>query len=171
MSMRVVTVFGGTGFLGRRVVRHLRNCGFSVRIASRHPDRSRRLFGSGDPELRAVGNDIHDERTVVDALADAYGAVNAVSLYVEHGRETFHSVHVEAAERVAILARRAGVERLVHVSGIGADAGSPSLYSRKRGAGALAAQAPFQGAIPRRPGLTVRPHDPPLTPLPRRLPR
>jgi len=173
MSMRVVTVFGGTGFLGRRVVRHLRNYGFSVRIASRHPDRSRRLFGSGDPELRAVGTDIHDERTVVDALADAYGAVNAVSLYVEHGRETFHSVHVEAAERVAILARRAGVERLVHVSGIGADAGSPSLYIRKRGEGELAVQAAFKDATLVRPAVMFGPDDAFLTTileLLRRLP-
>jgi NADH dehydrogenase len=173
MSMRVVTVFGGTGFLGRRVVRHLRNYGFSVRIASRHPDRSRRLFGSGDPELRAVGTDIHDERTVVDALADAYGAVNAVSLYVEHGRETFHSVHVEAAKRVAILARRAGVERLVHVSGIGADAGSPSLYIRKRGEGELAVQAAFKDATLVRPAVMFGPDDAFLTTileLLRRLP-
>jgi len=80
MSMRLVTVFGGTGFLGRRVVRRLREHDFSLRIASRHPDRSRGFFGSGDPQLRAVGVDIHDERTIADALADAYGAVNAVSL-------------------------------------------------------------------------------------------
>ena len=173
MSMRVITVFGGTGFLGRRVVRDLRKHGFSVRIASRHPDRGRRLFGSGDPELRAVGTDIHDERTVVDALANAYGAVNAVSLYVEHGRETFHSVHVEAAERVAILARQVGVERLVHVSGIGADAGSPSLYIRKRGEGELAVQAAFKDAILVRPAVMFGPDDAFLTiilELLRRLP-
>ena len=173
MSMRIVTVFGGTGFLGRRVVRHLRKHDFSVRIASRHPDRSRRLFGSGDPQLRAVGTDIQDERTVADALADAYGTVNTVSLYVEHGRETFHSVHVEAAERVAILARRAGVERLVHVSGIGADAASPSLYIRKRGEGELAVQAAFNGAILVRPAVMFGPDDAFLTTilgLLRRLP-
>ena len=173
MSMRIVTVFGGTGFLGRRVVRHLREQDFSVRIASRHPDRSRRLFGSGDPQLRAVGTDIQDERTVADALADAYGTVNTVSLYVEHGRETFHSVHVEAAERVAILARRAGVERLVHVSGIGADAASPSLYIRKRGEGELAVQAAFKDAILARPAVMFGPDDAFLTTileLLRRLP-
>jgi len=173
MSMRVVTVFGGTGFLGPRVVRHLRKHDFSVRIASRHPDRSRRLFGSGDPQLQAVGTDVHDERTVVDALANAYGAVNAVSLYVEHGRETFHSVHVEAAERVAILARRAGVERLVHISGIGADAASPSLYIRKRGEGELAVQAAFKDAILLRPAVMFGPDDAFLTTileLLRRLP-
>jgi uncharacterized protein YbjT (DUF2867 family) len=173
MSMRVVTVFGGTGFLGRRVVRHLRKHDFSVRIASRHPDRSRGLFGSGDPQLRVVGANIHDERTVADALADAYGAVNAVSLYGEHGRETFHSVHVEAAKRVAILARRAGVERLVHVSGIGADAASPSLYIRKRGEGELAVQAAFADVILFRPAVMFGPDDAFLTTileLLRRLP-
>jgi uncharacterized protein YbjT (DUF2867 family) len=173
MSMRVITVFGGTGFLGRRVVRHLRKHDFSVRIASRHPDRSRGLFGSGDPQLRVVGANIHDERTVADALADAYGAVNAVSLYVEHGRETFHSVHVEAAKRVAILARRAGVERLVHVSGIGADAASPSLYIRKRGEGELAVQAAFADVILFRPAVMFGPDDAFLTTileLLRRLP-
>src|SRR6195256_4267775 len=96
---RTVTVFGGTGFLGRRVVRHLREREFSVRIASRHPDRM--PFGVDDPQLETIEADIHDKRSVVAALAGAYGVVNAVSLYVEHGRETFHSVHVESAQRVA----------------------------------------------------------------------
>ncbi|MEO6783200.1 MAG: NAD(P)H-binding protein [Bradyrhizobium sp.] len=66
---RTVTVFGGTGFLGRRIVRHLRTHGFSVRTASRHPDRGHRLFGPDDPQLQSVGANIHDERSVADALA------------------------------------------------------------------------------------------------------
>src|SRR5712692_6495336 len=94
---RIVAVFGGTGFLGGRVVRHLRKCELSVRIASRHPDRGHRLFALDDPQLQSVKANIHDERSVADALARAYGVVNAVSLYVEHGQETFHSVHVESA--------------------------------------------------------------------------
>jgi uncharacterized protein YbjT (DUF2867 family) len=101
---RTVTVFGGTGFLGRRIVRHLRSRGFPVRIASRHPDRGHRLFGPDDPQLKSVGANIHDERSVADALAGAYGVANAVSLYVEHGQKTFHSVHVESAQRVAAQA-------------------------------------------------------------------
>jgi uncharacterized protein YbjT (DUF2867 family) len=101
MNDRTVTVFGGTGFLGRRVVRHLRKRGFSVRIASRHPDRGHRLFALDDPQLQSVAANIHDERSIADALAGAYGVVSAVSLYVEHGQQTFHSVHVEAAQRVA----------------------------------------------------------------------
>src|SRR5256714_3795988 len=148
MSMRLVTVFGGTAFLGRRVVRHLRKHEFSVRIASRHPDRSRKLFGSDDPCLRSVEVDTRDERMVADVLAGAYAAVNAVSLYVERGQETFHSVHVEAAERVAVQAHRVGVERLAHGSGLGGDAAPPSPYIRQRREGAPGGDAGITQATP-----------------------
>src|ERR1700737_1210875 len=134
---RTATVFGGTGFLGRRIVRHLRYREFSVRIASRHPDRGHRLFGPDDPQLRSVQANIHDERSVADALAGADGVVNAVSLYVEHGQETFHSVHVESAQRLAAQAHRGGVERLVHVSGMWPDASSKSRLFRSAGEGEL----------------------------------
>jgi NADH dehydrogenase len=170
---RIVTVFGGTGFLGRRIVQHLRYRGFPVRVASRHPDRGIRLFGPDDPQLQSVQADIHDDQSVADALAGAYGIVNAVSLYVENGRETFHSVHVESAQRVAAQAHRAGVERLVHVSGIGADPASQSQYIRKRGEGELAVQAAFTGALLVRPAVMFGPDDAFLTTilkLLRRLP-
>jgi uncharacterized protein YbjT (DUF2867 family) len=144
---RTVTVFGEIGFLGRRVVRHLREREFYVRIASRHPDRGHRLFGLDDPQLQSIEADIHDERSVADALSGAYGVENAVSLYVEHGRQTFHSVHVESAQREAAQAHRAGVKRLAHVSGVGADAASPSLYVRKRGEGELAVRASLADAL------------------------
>jgi NADH dehydrogenase len=152
-SPQVVTVFGGTGFLGRRVVRNLREHDFSVRVASRHPDRARRLFGADDLHIRPVKVDIHDERSVAAALADAFAAVNSVSLYVEHGSETFHAVHVAAAHRVAEQARRAGVEHLVHVSGIGSHPASQSLYIRKRGEGELAVRAAFADAVVIRPAV------------------
>jgi len=153
MNDRIVTVFGGTGFLGRQVVRHLCQHGFFVRIAARHPDQGNRLFALDEPKLHSVAVDIHDERSVADALSGAFGAVNAVSLYAEQGQETFHSVHVQSAERVAAQAHRAGVERLVHVSGIGADATSPSLYIRKRGEGELVVRAAFADAILVRPAV------------------
>src|SRR5258708_23014366 len=160
---RTVTVFGGTGFLGRRIVRHLRSHGFPVRTASRHPDRGHRLFGPDYPQLQSVEADIHDERSVADALAVAYGVVNAVSLSLERGQETFHSVHVDAAQRVAAQAHRAGVERLVHVSGIGADAASPSRYIRKRGEGELAVRAAFADTLFVRPAVMFGPEDAFLT--------
>lgn len=158
-----VIVFGGTGFLGRRVVRHLRRRGFYVRIASRHPDRANGLFVLDDPHIRSVEANIHDERSVAVALAGAYGVVNAVSLYVEHGRETFHSVHVESAQRVAAQARLAGVKRFVHVSGIGSNAASPSLYIRKRGEGERAVRAAFADATVMRPAVMFGPDDAFLT--------
>ncbi|MHC1947233.1 complex I NDUFA9 subunit family protein [Bradyrhizobium sp. UFLA06-06] len=170
---RTVTVFGGTGFLGRRIVQHLRDHEFPVRIASRHPDRGRSQFGPHDSQLLFVQADIHDERSVANALAGAYAAVNTVSLYVEHGRETFHSVHVESAQRVAAQARRAGVKRLVHLSGIGADAASRSRYIRARGEGELVVRATFAGANIIRPAVMFGPDDAFLTTilnLLRRLP-
>src|ERR1700674_2038065 len=163
MNDRTVTVFGGTGFLGHRVVRHLRKHGFFVRIVSRHPDRGHRLFGLDDPQLQSVEANIHDERSIADALAGAYGMVNAVSLYVEHRQETFHSVHVESAQRVADQAHRAGVQRVAHVSGIGADAASQSLYVRKRGEGELAVRAAFADALLIRPAVMFGPDDAFLT--------
>lgn len=165
MTAGIVTVFGGTGFLGRRVVRHLGQHGFLVRVASRHPERGHTLFGDDHPQPQSIAADIHDERSVADAVAGAFGVVNAVSLYVEHGQETFHSVHVESAERVAAQARLSGVERLAHVSGIGSDAASPSLYIRKRGEGELAVRATFAEATLIRPAVMFGPDDAFLNPI------
>ena len=168
---RIITVFGGTGFLGRRIVRHLRRCGFAIRIASRHPDRAERLFALDDPKLQSVEANIHDEGSVAEAVAGAYAVVNAVSLYIEQGRETFHSVHVESAQRVAAQARKAEVKRFAHVSGIGADATSPSLYIRKRGEGELAVRAAFADSTLVRPAVMFGPDDAFLTTIVKLLSR
>jgi uncharacterized protein YbjT (DUF2867 family) len=146
-GMNRVTVFGGTGFVGRRVVRHLSDSTATVRIASRHPARA-----EGD-NVEQVVADAHDERSIEAAVAGADGVVNAISLYVEHGGDTFHSVHVETAARIASVARRVGAKRLVHLSGIGADAASPSPYIRSRGEGEAAVQAAFPGAVIIRPAV------------------
>ena len=165
MNVRVVTVFGGTGFLGRRVVNHLCEHGFFARIASRHVNRGRELFGPDGPEFQSIEVDIHDPASVANALTGAYGAVNAVSLYVERGGDTFHSVHVEAGRRLAARARQDGLKRLVHISGIGADASSSSLYIRKRGEGEMAVRAAFPAAVIVRPAVMFGPNDAFLTNL------
>ena len=128
----LITVFGGTGFLGRRIVQRLLDHGFQVRSASRHPERLGSSSRSDERPETAIA-DIHDETAVAAALFGACGAVNAVSLYVERGSVTFDAVHVEAAARVARLACASGVERLIHVSGIGADPASSSPYIASRG--------------------------------------
>jgi uncharacterized protein YbjT (DUF2867 family) len=121
MSCRRVTVFGGTGFLGRRIVRRLQDADFAVRIASRHPDRGRSLFSGDVSGIEPFRADVTDDGSVESAVSGAWAVVNAVSLYVEHEQRTFQSVH--------------GVETLVHISGIGADARSASRYIRSRGRG------------------------------------
>jgi uncharacterized protein YbjT (DUF2867 family) len=163
MRPRVVTVFGATGFLGRRIVRRLHAHGYVVRIASRHPDQGGALFGTDEPRLRPIHADVRDRQSVADAVADAHAAVNAVSLYTERGEETFHAMHVECAERVATEAHRAGIEQLVHVSGIGADPASKSSYVRSRGQGESAVRAAYPGAILVRPAVMFGPDDAFLT--------
>ena len=160
---RPVTVFGGTGFLGRRIVRHLRDHGRAVRAASRHPDRCRALFGGSDPLLQPIGAEIRDEKSVADAVAGAGVVVNAVSLYVEHGRETFRAIHVDCARRLATQAQFAGVRKFIHVSGIGADAASRSPYIRSRGEGEVAVSSAFPHAVLIRPAVMFASDDAFLT--------
>jgi uncharacterized protein YbjT (DUF2867 family) len=161
--MSSATVFGGTGFVGRRVVRHLRESGARVRIVSRH-----RRPGE-DAGIERIATDAHDERSVEAAIAGADGVVNAISLYVEHGSDTFHSVHVETAAKIARAARQAGVRRFVHVSGIGANTTSPSPYIRSRGEGEAAVQTAFPGAVIVRPAVMFAPDDAFLTTILRLL--
>jgi uncharacterized protein YbjT (DUF2867 family) len=158
-------VFGGTGFLERRIVRRLLGRGFAVRVAARHPERVRAVFWSDQPVPLAVAADVQDEAAVAAALAGTHGAVNAVSLYVETGRTSFDAVHVDGAARLARLAREAGVERLVHVSGIGADPGSAAPYIRARGRGELAVTEAFGAATLIRPAVMFGPDDAFLTRL------
>jgi uncharacterized protein YbjT (DUF2867 family) len=163
---KLITVFGGTGFLGHRIVRHLLEHGFDVRTAARHPER---MGSRPDRALETMKADIRDETTVAAALFGAYGAVNTVSLYFERGRATFEAVHVEAAARVARLARESGVERLIHVSGIGADPTSSVSYIAARGRGEIAVQRAFPGAILIRPAVMCGPDDAFLTTVVRLL--
>jgi uncharacterized protein YbjT (DUF2867 family) len=162
-AMSCVTVFGGTGFLGRRVVRRLRDSGIGIRIVSRHRGLSE------DAGIERIAADAHDQRAVEAALAGADAVVNAISLYVEQGTDTFHSVHVEMAARIASAARRAGIRRFVHVSGIGANTISPSPYIRSRGEGEAAVQAAFPGAVIVRPAVIFASDDAFLTTILRLL--
>jgi uncharacterized protein YbjT (DUF2867 family) len=157
------TVFGGTGFVGRRVVRYLHEVGTRVRVVSRHQRRGE------DDGIEQIAADAHDEVGVRAALAGADGAVNAISLYVEHGTDTFHSVHVETAGKIARAARQAGIRRFVHISGIGANAASSSTYIRSRGEGEAAVQTAFPGAIIVRPAVMFAADDAFLTTILRLL--
>lgn len=150
MGDRVVTVFGGTGFLGRRIVRALVKAGSQVRVAARKP----KTGGSQQwDQAVPVAVDIRDDRAVADAVKGAVAVVNAVSLYVEKGDLTFEGIHVQGAARIARHARAAGVQKFVHVSGIGVNGNSPSAFVRARARGEEVVWDEFENATVIRPSV------------------
>ena len=158
--MTTVVVFGGTGFLGRRLVHRLVAAGAIVRVAVRHPERARSALPAADlAQVTFFRADVRDQTSVAAAMAGADAVVNAVSAYVEKGGVTFESVHVQGAETVAREAVRLGVARLVLVSGLGADPQSRSPYIRSRGRGELAVQQAFPDATIVRPSAMFGPGD------------
>jgi uncharacterized protein YbjT (DUF2867 family) len=158
--MTTVSVFGGSGFLGRRLVQRLASEGSTVRVAVRHPDRARSALHAEDLDRIAVfGADVRDPATLAPALAGADAVVSAVSAYVETGGVTFEAVHEQGARTLAREAAAAGVVRFVLVSGIGADPESASSYIRSRGRGERAVRQEFPGVTIVRPGAMFGPGD------------
>src|SRR6202521_2702923 len=159
-AMTTVSVFGGTGFLGRRVVQRLTAEGMTVRVAVRHPDRARSaLRAAGLDRVTVFGADVRDQAAVAAAVSGAAAVVDAVSAYVETAGVTFEAVHERGAETLAREAAAAGVARFVLVSGIGADPESGSPYIRARGRGERAVQQAFPGATIVRPSAMFGPGD------------
>jgi len=150
MPYGLVTVFGGSGFLGRFIVEHLHTAGARVRVAVRHSTEGAPPQG-GDIEV--VYADVRDGGTVAQAVRDSDAVVNAVGLYVPQGKATFEAVHVDGAQEVARAAREAGILRLVHISGIGADVNSESSYVRSRALGELAVREAYPEATILRPSV------------------
>jgi uncharacterized protein YbjT (DUF2867 family) len=158
--MTTVTVFGGTGFLGRRLVRRLATEGASVRVAVRHPERARSVLDAVGLDLvTLLRADVRDQASVAAAVAGADAVVNAVSAYVEKGGVTFEAVHEQGARTLAQESAAAGVARLVLVSGIGADPESRSPYIRARGRGELVVQQAFPAVTILRPSAMFGPGD------------
>jgi uncharacterized protein YbjT (DUF2867 family) len=158
--MTTVVVFGGTGFLGRRLVHRLAAEGTLVRVAVRQPDGAQNDLPATDvAQVTFVRADVRDQASVAAAMTETDAVVNAVSAYVEKSDVTFEAVHVQGAEKVAQEAARLGVARLVLVSGLGADPQSQYPYIRSRGRGELAVQRAFPGATIVRPSAIFGPGD------------
>ena len=153
---RLVTLFGGGGFVGRYVAQALHARGARVRIASRAPERAyylKPLGGLGQTQF--VRADVTDPTSVAAAVAGADAVVNLVGIL--KGR--FKAVHIDGARNVAEAAAAAGAGALVQVSAIGADPESASAYGRSKGEGEAAAQAAFSGATIMRPSILFGPED------------
>lgn len=161
MDTRPIVVIGGTGFVGRAIVRELFYSGQHVRVVARHVSTAEDVLPGelepGDPlEVRKA--DIGDAESLKPALEGARAVINVVSLYTEGKDIHFHDVHVEGASRLAYLARQAGVEQYFLMSGIGVRQDSPSPYIRARAEGEQAVMVEMARAIILRPSALYAEH-------------
>ncbi len=155
----LVTVFGGSGFLGRHVVRALCKCGYRIRVAVRRPELAGHLQPLGRVgQIHAVQANLRNGDSVAAAARDAAVVVNLVGVLFEGGRQRFDMVHAIGAGHVARAAAEAGA-RLVHVSALGADNDSPALYGRTKAQGEEAAWAVSGTATIFRPSVLFGPED------------
>ncbi len=157
---RVATVFGGAGFIGRHVVQRLAKQGWIVRVAGRDTEKAGRLRTLGAvAQVVPVSASVTDEASVARAVAGAEAVVNLVGILFERKAGDFTRIQAEGAGRVARLATAAGARRFVHVSAIGADAGSESAYARTKAEGEAAVRAAFPAATILRPSVVFGPED------------
>lgn len=156
----VATVFGGSGFLGRYIVRRLAAEGHVVRVAVRHPVNANALRVMGRVgQIVPLYASLSDEATVARAVEGAAIVVNLVGILAEAKNGDFNRVHVDGAGRIARLAGASGAKRMVQMSAIGADPDSPSLYGRSKAGGEAAVRDAFPDATILRPSLVFGPED------------
>lgn len=160
LESRIVTVFGGSGFIGRYVVRRLAAAGWIVRVAVRDPESALFLKVAGEPgQVVPFAADITDAASVARVVEGAGAVVNLVGILYQRGRRTFRRIHVDGAATVARAARAAGADRLVQMSALGADADSAAEYARTKAAGEQAAADAFPGASVLRPSVVFGAED------------
>ena len=156
----LVTVFGGSGFVGRYIVRRLAKAGYRVRVAVRNPNDALFLRPYGTVgQVEPVLCNIRDDASVALALRGASAAVNCVGTFDKGGVNNFDAVQVEGAARIARLAAAAGVTRLVHLSAIGADPDGESRYAQTKAEGEAKILATFPSAVILRPSVVFGPED------------
>ena len=160
MARRDVVVFGGSGFIGRYLVRRLAAAGWRVAVAVRDPQRAHFLQPLGDVgQIVPVRCDVTRREEVRAVLAGAGALVNLAGIFYERGRRSFRRVHVEAAEHIGEAAAAAGIRRAVQVSAIGAAPRSRSAYGRSKAQAEAALRRHLPEAVVLRPGVVFGPED------------
>ena len=157
---KLVTVFGGSGFVGRHTVSALAKRGFRIRAAVRRPDLAGYLQPMGTVgQILAVQANLRYPDSVRRAVEGADVVINCVGVLASAGSQTFDAIHSEGARSVAKAAREAGAVRLVHVSAIGADSNARAKYAQSKAAGEHGAREEFPGVIVLRPSIVFGPED------------
>ncbi|MFM9862854.1 MAG: complex I NDUFA9 subunit family protein [Micropepsaceae bacterium] len=156
----LVTVIGGTGFLGRQIVRRLAKDGYRIRVTSRKPTRAYDMMPLGNVgQIALVKADIRNDADIAAAVAGAKIVVNLVGILREGGGRTFEDLHADGAGTVARAAAKAGAERLIQISSIGADPKARANYARTKGEGEAQVREAFPGATIMRPSIVFGPGD------------
>ncbi len=159
MNTNLVTVFGGSGFLGRHTVRALARAGWRIKVATRHPARGFFLRPLGTVgQIDFVKCDVSDSESVAHAVMGSSAVINLTGILFQKG-QTFADVQAEGAGNIAQAATRAGVRALVHVSAIGADLESDSTYAATKAQGEQAVREAFPDAVILRPSIIFGPED------------
>lgn len=157
---KLVTIYGGSGFVGRYIARRMAKAGWRVRVAVRRPNEAMHVKPYGVVgQVEPLLCNIRDDDSVRAVMQGADAVVNCVGTFDRKGRNNFDAVQHEGAERIARIAAEEGVARLVHISAIGADAGAPSLYARTKALGEEGIQGHFPGAVILRPSIIFGPED------------
>ena len=160
MAQDTVTIFGGSGFIGRYIVARMADRGWTVRVAVRHPSQAEFLKPLGDVgQIVPLRAPLQQPEAVRAAIAGSGAVVNLVGLLHQKGRQRFGAVHVEGARLIAEAAAAEGIERLVHFSALGASASSPAGYARSKAAGEKAVREALPQAVILRPSVVFGPED------------
>ena len=159
-SDKLVTVIGGSGFIGRHVVRALATRGYRVRVACRRPDLAGHVVPLGVPgQIVPVQANIRYPASIAAVCDGAYAVINLTGVLYSSGAQSFDAVHVFGASAVAKAAKTAKAQMLIHLSAIGADVNSTSAYARSKAEGEKSATAAFSGATIIRPSIVFGPED------------
>jgi NADH dehydrogenase len=156
----LVTVFGGSGFIGTQAVRQLAKLGWRIRVAVRQPNLAYAMRLHGDVgQIDVVQANVRNQASVRRALEGATASLNLVSVLYEHGRQGFQALNAMGARNIAEAARAEGVTRLVQMSALGADLNSPSKYARTKAEGEVAVREIYPDAVIVRPSIVFGPDD------------
>ncbi len=159
-SDKLITVFGGSGFVGRQVVARLARQGYRIRVAVRRPDLAGHLQPLGGVgQIKMIQANLRNRASIDAAVKGAWGVINLVGILFQSGQQRFDIIHDFGARAVARASEAAGISRIVHMSSIGADPKSDAHYARSKAAGEAGVLAAYPDAVILRPSVIYGPGD------------